>query len=122
VKVPTGEKKKGFFGGEKEVMTKETRWKQTGWSSEVDGERLSEDIVTVVTSLNQEGYEVVAILPVISGNYFYRYQVLRSTYEAEGITNFPGILGGRCGSDSSYGFGGGYSYTEGVSIIVKKFS
>lgn len=29
--VPTGEKKKGLFGGEKEVTRKETRWKQTGF-------------------------------------------------------------------------------------------
>jgi hypothetical protein len=116
VKVPTGEKKKGFFGGEKEVMTEETRWEQTGWSDcEIDGERLSKDIEIAIQSLNQADYEVIAISPVISGNYFYKYQ-------AEGISSSKRFFSEteKVSGGASYGFGYGYSFTEGVTIVAKK--
>lgn len=118
VKVPTGEKKKGFFGGEKEVLSQETRWEQTGWSDrEIDGKRLSEDIAEAISSLNKDGYEVVAVLPVISGNYFYKYN-------AQGVTSSKRILSEteKVSGGASYGFGYGYSYTEGVSIIARRVS
>ena len=35
VKVPTGDTKTGFFGVEKEVYRKETRWEQTGYSDSI---------------------------------------------------------------------------------------
>lgn len=43
VEVPTGEKKRGFFGGAKAVTRKEKRWKQTGRSScRIDGAQLAQ--------------------------------------------------------------------------------
>lgn len=100
-KVPTGEKKKGLFGGEKEVTKKVKEWKQTGFSDRwIDGERLSNDVANAVKALNEEGYEVVAVIPVISGEYSWAR--------------------GRQGNIGGYGYGYGYSYTEGVSIIAKK--
>ncbi len=106
VKVPTGETKKGFFGGEKEVVRKEQQWQQTGWSDcEIDGQRLAKDIAAAVEKLNSEGYEVVAIESVISGAYNYKYEV-----------KFGDIDHGGGG----YGYGYGYSYTEGVTIIARK--
>ena len=101
IDVPTGEKKKGLFGGENDVTKKETRWQQTGWSdSMVDGERLSRDIESAIKNLNAEGYEVVSILSIISGNYYYQSD--------------RGIMSG-----AEFGSGYGYSYTEGVTIIAK---
>jgi hypothetical protein len=103
-KVPTGEKKKGVFGGEKDVLRKEKKWEQTGWSDkEIDGERLAQDIEVAIDGLNSNGYEVVTISETISGNYDY-------SHKSGGINN--GGFG--------YGYGFGYSYTEGVTIIAKK--
>jgi hypothetical protein len=118
VLVPTGEKKKGLFGGEKEITRKEFRWQQTGFSEcKIDGERLSNDIAKAIAQLNHEDYEVISMLPIISGNYYYKY-------EAMGITSSPRILGKTeaVSGGASYGFGYGYSYTEGVSIIARKIS
>lgn len=105
-KVPTGEKKKGFLGGEKDVTTKVTEWQQTGHSDcWIDGERLSNDIDQAVSELNIDGFEVVSVTPIISGAYNYDWD------QQQGGNNFGG---------SGYGYGYGYSYTEGVTIIAKK--
>ena len=116
VQVPTGETKKGFFGGEKAVFAREKKWQQTGWSDcQVDGQRLSQDIARAVESLNQDGYEVVSISPVTSGAYFYQYN-------DKGITSSPRILleTEKVSGGGSYGFGYGFSYTEGVTVIAKR--
>jgi len=106
VKVPTGEKKKGFFGGDKDVMTKEKRWEQTGWSDcEVDGGLLAEDLHAAIANLNDEGYEVVSVAPVTSGKYDYRWEEHR---------------GGNSHGGSGYGYGYGFSYTEGFTIVGKR--
>ena len=107
VKVPTGEKTKGFFGGEKDVTRKEKQWEQTGWSDcQIDGERLAADIEKAIESLNAEGYELVSVSEAISGNYSWQ-------------TN-NGRHGG--GGGWGYGYGYGYSYTEGVTIVAKKMA
>lgn len=104
-KISTGEKKKGFFGGEKEVMKTVKGFEQTGYSdSWIDGERLTKDISISVANLNKEGYEVVSITPVISGQYDYYYNSTGRGHDG----------------DSGYGYGYGYSYTEGVVIIARK--
>lgn len=114
--VPTGEKKKGFLGGEKEITRKETRWQQTGWSDcEIDGERLAEDIADTIVQLNEDGYEVVSVLPITSGNYFYKYQSQGVTSHRRMLSETEAVSGG-----ASFGFGYGYSYTEGVSIIARE--
>lgn len=106
VKVATGEKTKGFFGGEKDVVRKEERWEQTGWSDcEIDGERLASDIEKTVQSLNSEGYEIVSVTMTTSGSYNW-------SYKSSGINN-----GGY-----GYGYGYGFSYTEGATIIAKKMT
>lgn len=108
VKVPTGEMKKGFFGGEKPVTEKEKQWVQTGWSDrEIDGERLARDIESAVAQLNREGYEVTTIVPTISGQYNFKYE------HRPGGVNHGG---------SGYGYGYGYSFTEGVTIVGRRTS
>lgn len=109
VKVPTGETKKGIFGGVKEVTVKEQEWQQTGWSdSEIDGERLSNDINSAVDNLNREGYEVIAVQSITSGAYNYKWDKYSSS--------------GNSGASTCYSYGYGYSYTEGVTIIAKKIA
>jgi hypothetical protein len=108
VQVPTGEVKKGLLGGEKPIMREEQQWVETGTSDcIVDGPRLAEDIDQAVIEINNEGYEVVSIMPVISGRYNYAYQ-------ANGARLDNHCAGG------GYGYGYGYSYTEGVVIIARK--
>ncbi|POP70754.1 hypothetical protein [Pseudomonas syringae] len=112
VKVPTGEIKQGFFG-EKEVMRKETRWQQTGWSDcQIDGERLSKDVEDAVARLNADGYEIQTVLPILSGAYGY---ALKYRYE---MRHDRTDLDSR---DLSYVFSYGYSFTEGVTLVAKKF-
>ena len=99
VKVPTGEKKKGFLGGESDVTKDEKKWVQTGSSDkQIDTERLTKDLQEVIERLNKDGYEVVSVTEVTSGNYSWKY------------------------SDSlnSYGYGYGYSYTDGLMVVARK--
>ncbi|WP_078118608.1 hypothetical protein [Thiosocius teredinicola] len=112
VKVPTGETKKGLFGGDKEVTRKEKRWQQTGWSDcEIDGERLANDLQKAVSSLNHDGYAVKSITPLTSGAYHYQYQ-------AEGIRSSPRILGSTEAVEGGAGFGYGYGYSYTDSLLV----
>nr|WP_194246626.1 hypothetical protein [Pseudomonas syringae] len=100
VKVPTGEIKKGFFG-DKEIMKKETQWQQTGWSdSQIDGEQLSKDVEDAVARLNDDGYEIQTVLPIVSGAYDY---ALKYRYEIRHDRSDPNS------KDQSYVFGYGYS-------------
>jgi len=108
VETPTGEFKKGFFGGEKEITKKVKQWIPTGVSDkEIDGVALATDISKAIAELNEEGYIVSAISNVLSGNYSWRYEEAGKNL----LNNAP--LGG-----GGYGYGYGYSYTEGVIIIA----
>jgi hypothetical protein len=100
VAVPTGEKRRTIFGTVKTVKRKQKQWRGWGRSKcRIDGERLAMDVEKAVRTLNSEGYEVVTIVPAISGAYNYR-----------------GVRGGWSG----YGYGYGYSYTEGLIIVARK--
>lgn len=100
VKIPTGEKKKNIMGSLVDVTREEKQWVQTGFSDcEIDGEVLAQETQEAIAKLNVEGYEVVAITDITSGNYSYRYNE---------TANF------------SYGYGYGYSFTEGVIITARK--
>lgn len=106
VKVPTGEKKKGLFGGEKDVTRKETRWEQTGWSDcRIDSERLAVDLAHAVEQLNHDGYEIISVTPITSGSYDWSYKVTSGGYEGKGY--------------GGYGYGYGFSYTNSLIITAK---
>lgn len=111
VDIPTGEKKKGMFGGEKEITKTEKQWKQTGWSDcEIDGTRLARDIQSAIEQLNADGYFVVNVTPITSGQYNYEY-------EQNGSNGYDSsCMGGGYG----YGYGYGFSITEGVIVIGQK--
>lgn len=109
VSVPTGETKKGLFGGEKEVTRTERRMVETGVSdSRIDGEALSRTISQVISELNTDGYEVISITPITSGSYAYEEisSSARFTRETESIN------GG--------GYGYGYSFTSGVLLLARR--
>ncbi len=116
IKVPTGETKKGLFGGEKKVTKKETRWEQTGFSdTHIDGERLAEDLQTTINTLSDEGYSITHITPVISAAYDYKYQ-------AQGVTSTPRILsdGEAVSGGASFGYAYGYSYTDSLIVVAER--
>ena len=102
----TGETKKGFFGGEKAVTVKKRRWVVLNEDSEdsIDGARLSRDTEKVLNQLESEGFDVLNITPVISGQYSWtRYD--KSTPQS-----------GAADTCASWG----YSVTEGVMVTAKK--
>jgi hypothetical protein len=101
VAVPTGEKRKTIFGTVKKVKRKQKQWRRSGgWSKcRIDGERLAMDVEKAVRTLNSESYEVVTIVPAVSGNYGYH---------------------GERDGWSGYGYGYSYSFTEGLIIVARK--
>ena len=116
VKVPTGDTKTGFFGGGKEVYRKEVRWEQTGYSdSIIDAERLAADLQQALDPLNQEGFRVKMITPVLSGDYFYQYQ-------AQGISSAKRLLSDteKVQGGASFGYGYGFSYTDSLLVIAER--
>ena len=116
VEVPTGETKKGLFGGEKHITRKEKQWKSTGWSDcEIDGERLSEDLQRTIDALNKEGYSIKSITSILSGAYNYRYEVEDITSSPRIFRDTEAVKGG-----ASYGYGYGYSYTESLIVHATK--
>jgi hypothetical protein len=68
----------------------------------IDGKQLAQDIADAIVAMNADGYEVVSMLPVISGSYNYR--------------SAESSMGG------GWGWGYGYSYTEGVVIVARKIA
>ncbi len=102
VKVPTGETKKGFFGGEKEVFRTEEQLVETGYSkSEIDGRRLAVDLAEAVKALNEEGLEVISMTEVTSGKFDFRFSE-------------------NAGTGTGWGYGYGYSFTEGVLVVARE--
>lgn len=100
IKVPTGEKTRGFLGSVGDVTRDEKKWVQTGFSDrEIDTGRLTKDLQEAVDGLNNDGYEVVSVTQVTSGAYSFR---------ASNDVN------------QSYGYGYGYSYTDGLMIVTRK--
>jgi hypothetical protein len=102
---PTGEVKKGLFGGEKSVMVKKKRWIELNEIHEnlIDGARLSKDTEAALIQLTSEGYEVLNITPVLSGRYSW------TGYSSAGPGN----------NSASTCASWGYSVTEGVMITAK---
>lgn len=102
---PTGEIKKGIFGGEKPVMVKKKRWVETNENSDrwIDGKKLAEDMQATMNSLEQEGFEIIGLSEVLSGNYSW-------TEYASGLGNSA------VSTCASWGF----STTEGIIITAKK--
>ena len=71
---------------------------------EIDGRKFSENINQAIAELETEGYEVVSVTPVTSGRYKYYYEHPPLIYVRE---------------RGSFGWGYGFSYTEGVNILAR---
>lgn len=111
VNLPTGETKRGIFGGEKVVTRKELRWEQTGWSDcEVDGEALAEQVSAAIRELNGSGHEIVSATPITSGSYAFK----EISSSARLLRDTEAIEGG--------GYGYGFSYTEGILLLARKIN
>ena len=80
------------------IVKDEKIWTAVGVSDKaIDGERLSRDIQDAVAMLVDDGYRISSIVPVLSGQY-------------------------DCssGAGPSYGWGYGFSFTEGVTVVGVK--
>jgi hypothetical protein len=112
IEVPTGETKKGLFGGEKEVTRKEKQWEQTGFSDcKIDNERLATDLEKVINSLNKDGYKIQSVTPIMSGEY---------DYQAEGISSSVRIMRETESVSGGASYGYGYSYTDSLIVIAER--
>jgi len=102
--VATGVMKSKFFGGEREEMTEITRMVESSELSDsrIDGTKLNKNLNKEIKQLNDDGYEVISITPISSGNYNY-HQIQPEEKNAV-----------------EYGFAYGYSYTEGMIILARK--
>lgn len=86
------------------------QWKATGHSAcVVKGFMLSVEIQAALSELEKDGYEVIAITPVISGAW-------QGDHKTEVIGSKASPYSGGWG----WGYGYGYSVTEGVIITAKK--
>jgi hypothetical protein len=101
--VPTGEKKKAFFGMIEVAETKiEEEFVPTGHSDcQVDGVALSLSVENTINQLVANGYSIINIIPIISGAY---------AYKSEWSAKFK----------AGYGYGYGFSYTDGMMIVASK--
>lgn len=115
-KIPTGETKKGLFGGDKKVYRKEKQFEKTGYSDcLIDSERLANDLEMTIDTLNRDGFIVKSITPVTSGNYSYEYQSQGISSSKRILSETESVSGG-----ASYGYGYGYSYTDSLIVLAEK--
>ncbi len=115
--VPTGEKKKGFWGKEKDVVHKEEKWEYTGEYSdcEIDKKRLADDLQKVIEELNNEGYSVKTVIPVVSGSYKWQYQEGRISSSPRVLKETEAISG-----TTGYSYGYGFSYTDCLLVVAQR--
>ena len=90
----------GLFHGKKlekaPVYGEEKYWEHKSFSdTENDGEKFNRLIEEAVAKLDNEGFKVISVTPVVSGKYSYGAMI-----------------------EGGYGFG--YSYTSGVTILAQK--
>jgi len=114
--VPTGVSRKGFFGKEKPEFRNETQLEEVGTSdSMVDSERLAVDLAAAVQNLNDEGYTVKSITPIVSGDYSFDFKSDSVKSSSRILRETEKVYGG-----ASYGFGYGYSYTDSLIVLAEK--
>lgn len=72
----------------------------------VDSDRLDADLRQTIESLNQDGYKVVQITPVISGDFAFKDHF-----------SDPHLLGNGVTTEGGYGYG--FSYTDSLVILAE---
>ncbi|WP_299808516.1 hypothetical protein [uncultured Shewanella sp.] len=73
----------------------------------IDNQRLNTDLQLAIESLNNDGYKVVQITPVLSGDFAF-----------EDHFSDPHLLGN--GVTTSGGYGYGFSYTDSLIILAEQ--
>lgn len=104
---PTGEVKKGIFGGEKPVTVTKKRWvyiQNQYYDHLIDGPRLTRDLEEALNKLESTGFTIVSVNPVISGRYSW-----------EGYSK-----SGPASPSADTAVSWGYSLTEGMTIVARK--
>ena len=87
------------------IFAEQREWVATGVSDcEIDGEKFSKDIGAAIEALEDEGFELLTITPILSGSYKYDFEA-------------P-VINSR--DRPSYGWGYGFSYTSGVTIVARR--
>lgn len=113
--VPSGNYEKGIFG-KKPIMTQIKEQIEVGVSkSRVDSIKLAADLEDEISKLNEDGYNVKQILPIISGDYDYLYSDEGVTSSLSMLTGNEKVMGG-----ASFGLGYGYSFTDSLIIVAEK--
>lgn len=72
----------------------------------IDSERLNNDLQKAIEQLNEEGYRIMQITPVVSG-----------LYDFSNNTTSTGVFSNAISSDGGYGFG--FSYTDSMIIVAE---
>lgn len=116
-KVDTGKKKTTWLGKEKPVYATEYKEVDTGnkSKSKVDAEALSVDLNDNLNKLYKDDYEVVSITSVMSGDYDYKFEKHRIGSSKRIIESTEKV-----GGYTSFGYGYGFSFTEGILITAMK--
>lgn len=99
VKVEKGIFSKRFVEEQIPIYEKQKVWHSEGYSDkEMDGKKFTKRIEKAIADLEKGGFEVINIIPLISGRY-------KNDYSSS--------------PNMSFGWGYGFSYTEGVTILAK---
>ena len=73
----------------------------------IDSERLNNDLQLAIESLNTQGYKVVQITPITSGDYNFSDHL-----------SDPHLLGSGVTTEGGYGYG--FSYTDSLVILAEQ--
>lgn len=115
VKTPTGERKRNWLGIEKDVYeTKLTDTIIRYSDCEIDGNKLTEDVNTELEKWGEKLIRIISLTPISSGRYNYSYNNSKIESSTRVFGNTEKVFGG-----GSYGFGYGFSYTEGIMICIE---
>lgn len=105
VEVVSDEKDQQKLGVQTDVIKKEKKYVSKGRSDkEIDGVQLANDLQDEIFKLNSDGYFVTSISPITSGEY--KYDSSSPFHNSRDA--------------ASYGWGYGFSYTEGMLIVARK--
>jgi len=72
----------------------------------IDTEKLAHDLQAAITALNLQGFKVVQVLPITSGDYHFSDHV-----------SDPHLLGSGVTTEGGYGYG--FSYTDSLIILAE---
>lgn len=88
-----------------EAKPKTTEWEYS--SCKVDSQRLNNDLQQAIESLNAQGFRVVQITPITSGDFHFSDHL-----------SDPHLLGNGVTTEGGYGYG--FSYTDSLVILAEQ--